>query len=31
MMFEILSIVKIPAPAIEFNGDGRVNFYPLYF
>ena len=31
MMFELLSIIKVPMPTIEFNGDGRVNFYSIYF
>lgn len=31
MMFEILSIVKVPAPAIEFNQGGSIKLYPLYF
>jgi hypothetical protein len=31
MMFEVLSIVKIPMPTLEYNSDGRLNFYPLYF
>jgi hypothetical protein len=30
-MFEVLSIVKIPMPTLEYNSDGRLNFYPLYF
>ncbi len=31
MMFEILSIVKIPAPAIEFNEGHGVKAYAIYF
>lgn len=30
-VFGALNIVKIPAPAIEFNGNGEVKFKPLYF
>lgn len=28
-VFEVLNIVKVPAPAIEFNSKGRVVFHPL--
>jgi hypothetical protein len=31
MLFELLSIIKIPAPAVEFNEGKGVKFYALYF
>lgn len=30
-VFGVINIVKIPAPALEFNGNGNVKFKPLYF
>ncbi len=29
-LFEIVNIIKIPAPAIELNSKGQVVFHPLY-
>lgn len=31
MLFEVLNIVKFPAPALEFNQNHGVKFKPLYF
>ena len=30
-VFTVLSLIKIPFPAIEYNSLGDVNFYYLYF
>jgi len=30
-VFTVLSIIKIPAPAIEYNSLGNFRFYPLYY
>jgi Predicted periplasmic lipoprotein (DUF2279) len=30
-LFGVLNIIKIPAPAIEFNELGQVKFHPVYF
>jgi hypothetical protein len=29
--FDLANIIKIPAPALELNSDGKLKFYPLYF
>ena len=31
VVFTVLSIIKIPAPAIEYNSLGNFRFYPLYY
>ena len=31
MLFEILNIVKLPFPAVEFNTAGEVNWHWLQF
>ncbi|MCB0635740.1 MAG: DUF2279 domain-containing protein [Lewinella sp.] len=30
-LFSVLNFIKIPAPALEINGQGRVVFHPVYF
>jgi hypothetical protein len=30
-VFRVISIVKVPAPAIEIRSTGKVHFHPLYF
>jgi hypothetical protein len=30
-MFTVLSFIKIPAPALEYNSLGQIKFYPFYF
>lgn len=30
-MFTVLSLIKIPAPAMEYNSLGQLKFYPFYF
>jgi hypothetical protein len=29
--FELMNFIKIPAPAVEFNQNGKVNFYGIYY
>ncbi len=31
IFFGILNIIKIPAPAVEYNTQGKFKFYPMYF
>ena len=31
MLVNIVNMIKIPAPAIEFNTNGGIKFHPLYF
>lgn len=30
-LFSAMNIIKIPAPAVEFNTQGKVKFHPIYF
>lgn len=30
-LFSAMNIIKIPAPTIEFNSQGKVKFHPIYF
>ena len=30
-LFSAINIIKIPAPALEFNTQGKVKFHPIYF
>lgn len=29
--FDILNVIKVPFPAIEYNSNNKIKFYPLYF
>jgi hypothetical protein len=29
--FKVINIIKLPAPAVEFNSEGKTKFYLFYF
>jgi hypothetical protein len=30
-VFSMMNVLKIPAPALEFNSTGKLRFHPLYY